>query len=268
MPERKGGLEVVDPRYRELWDRTVTALGNDERVRSVALSGSVGKNTADAWSDLDLVVVAHAERFDEFLADWPKWLHTITPTVFARTPIAPFVINAVTDEGLTLDLVVHKGEQIDFPMPAGYAVGLLGGVRFAEIGPALEYAVNEQLRGMAGPFVSLVQREEHLRHLTGLPHLVGLLTTVFLAENGAPPLGKHWNDSFTAEQLGAVAALPPASATRDGVIGFGMALAQLLVTRARPLFPRYELDWPSDFAHVVADRVRATVGIETSDWCY
>jgi hypothetical protein len=232
------------------------------------LSGSVGKGTADRWSDLDLVVVAHADRFDEFLADWPQWLHRVTPTVFARTPIAPFVINSVTEQGLTLDLVVHKGEVIDFPMPAGYAVGLLGNVRFADIGPALEYAVNEQLRGISGPFISLVQREEHLRHLTGVPHLIALLTTVFLAENGGAPLGKHWNGSFTPEQLAVVAALPPVSATRDGVVDFGLALARLLITRARPLFPRYELAWPADFARVAADRVRDTLGIETSDWLY
>ena len=37
---------------------------------------------------------------------------------------------------------------------------------------------------MNGPFISLLEREEHLRHLTGVPHLLGLLTTVFLAETG------------------------------------------------------------------------------------
>ena len=121
---------------------------------------------------------------------------------------------------------------------------------------------------MAGPFISLVKRDEHMRHLTGVPHLLGLLTTVFLAETGAPPPGKHWNRTFTDEQRAAVAALPPASATRDGIVSFGLALAELLVRRARPLYPRYELAWPSEFAGVVARRVDEQLGIDVSAWLY
>ena len=236
------------------------------RVLSTAISGSVGSGTADEWSDLDLQVVAHAEHYDAFLADWPAWLAAITPTVFARTPIAPFVINAVTDEGLTLDLVVYKGEPFTFPPASEYPVGMLSGVRFANVADALEYAVAEQLRGMAGPLISLVQREEHMKHLAGVAHLLGLLTTVFLAELGAPPPGKHWNQTFTPEQRAAVAALPPAGASRDHIIGFGMGVARLVVTRARPLFTELELEWPAPLARVAADRIRQCLAIETSDF--
>jgi hypothetical protein len=128
--------------------------------------------------------------------------------------------------------------------------------------------VAEQLRGLAGPFVSLLGRGEHVRHLTGVPHLLGLLTTVFLAETGAPPPGKHWNRTFTDEQLAAVAALPPVSATREGIVSFGLGLAELLVGRARPLFPRYGLDWPCELAAVAAGRVRETLGLDLSGWLH
>ena len=84
---------------------------------------------------------------------------------------------------------------------------MLSATKFDDVGAALEYAVAEQLRGLAGPFITFLQREEHLRHLTGVPHLLGLLTTVFLAETGEPPPGKHWNDTYTDEQRAAVAAL-------------------------------------------------------------
>jgi hypothetical protein len=52
----------------------------------------------------------------------------------------------------------------------------------------------------------------HLKHLTGVPHVLGLLTTVFLAETGTPPPGKIWNQAYTEEQRAAVAALPASSA--------------------------------------------------------
>lgn len=83
-----GGIEVIDPRYRTLFERAGEVLGGDPRVRSVAPGGSVGAGTADQWSDLDLTIVTEPGQHDGFIADWPAWVARITPTVFARTPIA------------------------------------------------------------------------------------------------------------------------------------------------------------------------------------
>ncbi len=261
-----GGIEVIDPRYAAIWDRAREVLEADGRVRTVALSGSVAAGTADAWSDLDLAVVAHGETHDAFLADWPRWLAEITPTVFARTPIAPMIVNAVTAEGLTLDLVVHRDEVFTFPPATEYVVGALSGTRFADVDTALEYAVAEQLRGLAGPFISLIARDEHVKHLAGVPHLLGLLTTVFLAEQHPPPPGKLWNATYTEEQRAAVTALPPVRATRDDLVAFGLGLAKLLLTRARPLFAERGLDWPADLAAVAAGRVDEQLGLGPLPW--
>jgi hypothetical protein len=236
-----GGLEVIDQRYVELYRHTKQILGSDPRVRAVELSGSVAKGTADQWSDLDLKIVTTPDGYESFLADWENWTDKITPTVFARRPIAPFIVNTLTTEGLTLDIAIYSGEAPPELGHPGYAVGLLSTRRFDELGDALEYAVAEQLRGLAGPFISLIQRNEHLRHLSGVSHTLGLLATVFHAETGSAPPTKQWNRSFTAEQRESVAALPPLSATRDGVLGFGLAVAELLVSRARPLYRLYAL---------------------------
>jgi hypothetical protein len=262
-------LEAVDPRFTALHDRAVEVLSADERVRSVEVGGSVGAGTADAWSDLDLVIVTEPDHHDAFVADWPTWLAQITPTVFARTPIAPFIVNAVTDEGLTLDLSIWSGAAPVWPdPPVQFTAGMLSSAKYDEVGPALEYAVAEQLRGLAGPFLSLLQREEHLRHLSGVPHLLALLTTVFLAETGAVPPGKHWNGTYTPEQRAAVAALPPVAATRDALLAFGLGLAELLVTRARPLYERYDLTWPADLARVTATRLQDVLGVDTTAWLH
>ena len=261
-----GALEAIDPRYTSIYERAIAVLDADDRVLSVSISGSVAAGTADEWSDLDLQIVADADAFDAFVADWPAWLVEITPTVFARTPILPFIINAVTTDGLTLDLVVHKGEAFDFPRSSTYTVGMLSGLQFDDVGDALEYAVAEQLRGLAGPFISLVQRGEHLRHLTGVPHLLGLLTTVFLAELDAPPPAKLWNGTFTREQLAAVEALPPVGATRDALVDFGLGVARLVVTRARPQLAAREIEWPEPLARAAAQRLRDGLGIDAADW--
>lgn len=263
-----GGLEVLDPRYVALYDRAQSVLGADPRVLSVALGGSVAAGTADAWSDLDLQVVVAAEHHEAVVAEWPSWLAAITPTVFARTPIAPFIVNAVTTEGLTLDLVLFPGQVFDIPTPAGYTVGSLSGVRFDRVDDALEYAVAEQLRGLAGPFISMLQRGEHLKLLAGMPHVLGLLTTVFLAELDAPMPAKQWNDSFTEEQLAVVAALPGARATRASTLEFGLGVAYLVVTRARPLFVERGIPWPGELAAVTGGRLLACLGVDTSAWLH
>lgn len=264
-----GGLEVVDHRYAALYERAVEVLGADERVLEVKLSGSVAQGTADEWSDLDLQIVVRGNDHEAFLAEWPTWLAEITPTVFARAPIAPFIINTLTPDGLTLDLAVYPdAAPPPFVAPPTYMVGMLSSRRFDDVGEALAYAVEEQLRGLSGPFVSLILRDEHLRHLTGVTHIVGLLTTVFHAELGAAPAGKHWNRTFTDEQLAAAASLPPASATREGVMGFGLGVAQLMIERARPLYPSYGLDWPSDLAAVAADRLGSLLGVDARSWLY
>jgi hypothetical protein len=261
-----GGLDVVDPRYRQLYERALSVLNRDPRVRSVELAGSIAAGTADKWSDLDLHVVTLPEHHDAFIANWPSWLAAITPTVFARTPIAPFIINTVTADGLTLDIAVYAGAEPEPVTRPAYMVGSLSRRGFDTVGDALEYAVAEQLRGLAGPFISLIEREEHIRHLAGVPHLLGLLTTVFLAETGAAPPGKHWNRAFTEEQRAAVAALPPVRAAREDIIAFGLGLANLLVTRARPLYPRFDLTWPSDLASVAASRLHDCLGVDTQGW--
>lgn len=264
-----GGFDVVDPRFRILYERAVEVLGADDRVKEVRASGSIGAATADPWSDLDIEVVTHAEHHDAFLADRDTWLAAITPTVFARTPIAPFVINTVTDEGLTFDIAVWAGEAPTWPTPpVRYAVGLLTGTQYDDVHEAVEYAVAEQLRGLAGPFVSLLQRDEHLKHLMGVPHILGLLTPVFLAETGAVPPGKHWNGTYTVEQRAAVAALPPVGATREGLIAFGLGVAELVLTRARPVLARAGQPWPAALAAVAARRVEEQLDIDIGGWCY
>jgi predicted nucleotidyltransferase len=103
-----GGLEVVDQRYVELYRRTQQVLGVDPRVKAVELPGSLARGTADRWSDLDLKIITTPEGYDSFLSDWKIWVARITPTVFARRPIAPFIINTLTPEGLTLDMAVFR----------------------------------------------------------------------------------------------------------------------------------------------------------------
>lgn len=154
-----GGIEAIDPRYRPILEQARRVLGDDDRVQSVDVGGSVASGSADRWSDLDIAIVTTAER-----------------------------------------------------------------------------------------------------------HMLGLLTTVFLAETGRPSPTKIWNTTYTDEQLRAVAALPAARATAEDLTAFGLGVARLIVERSRPLFQHYDLTWPTELATVAATRIKDNLGIDTTDW--
>lgn len=181
------GLEAVDPRYAALFARAQQVLGADPRVVRVEVAGSIAQGDADAWSDLDVHVYVRPDDHGAVAAEWPAWLAEITPTVFARTPTLPFIINTITADGLTFDVVVLPDGAPPFSPPTGYAVGLISGHRFTEQAEAVEYAVAELFRCLAGPFVTDNGRDEFIRPMTGCGHFLGLLTTVMYAESGAPP---------------------------------------------------------------------------------
>jgi hypothetical protein len=44
--------------------------------------------------------------------------------------------------------------------------------------------------------------------------------------------------------------------------------ASLLVTRARPLFTRFGLTWPSELASVAARRLHYCLGVDTQGWLH
>jgi hypothetical protein len=257
------GIEAVDPRYLPIVERAREVFAGDERVVRVEPGGSIGSDEADAWSDLDLHVYTRDADHGAVVAEWPTWLPKIATTVFARTPILPFIINTVTTDGLTLDVVVFPESTPPFTRPEGYSVGLISGQRFADQAPAVEYAVAEMFRCLCGPFITDFGRREFVRPMIGTGHLLGLLTTVMLAETESPPpSAKTPSADLTDEQRAALAALPPLHATTDSATTFTLAVAGELTRRARPLLRRYGIDWPEELERTARARVKDVTGLE------
>jgi predicted nucleotidyltransferase len=60
-----------DAAVAEFLDRFVALWGADDRVAAVFLSGSLATDTGDVYSDVDLMVVAAAGRYDDLFVD--RW---------------------------------------------------------------------------------------------------------------------------------------------------------------------------------------------------
>ena len=258
-----GGFEAVDERYSALYQRAVEAAAADERIVRVDVHGSVATGTADKWSDLDLKVIVREADLAAVVGESALFIDAITPTVLADSPLAPFIVNAVTTDGLTLDVSFWAENAPEWPLPTGLQVGFLSGRRYDNYPDAVAYAVSESLRGLAGPLIKFLQRGQHIAHFMGLGHTLSLLITVLLAESDAPIDGRRPADALNKEQRWVISNLPAAQATFQSLLAYEFAIAKEVLTRGRALFEHYGLEWPRDFEAVAAKNLREQLGVAT-----
>lgn len=253
----------MDPRYEAILERAHAVAANDPRIVRVEVHGSVATGTDDAWSDLDLKLIVRDEDHQAVVDNWREWLDAITPTVFADTPIAPFVVNSVTTDGLTFDLSIWPESLPDFPPPTGLQVGFLSGRRYDNYPDAVAYAVSESLRGMAGPLIKFLKRGQHIAHFMGTGHSISLLLAVLLAEQDAPIDGRRPADALSVAQRFVVTNLPSVQPDFHSLLTFELAVAKEIVTRSRKLLAAYGREWPTEFERVAAQNLRAHLGVTT-----
>ena len=90
--------------YQRLLDRCVEVFVADDRVVALFAVGSVGRGTADASSDLDLVVaLVDQAAVEDVCAGWETFIEKITPTVYRRL-LGTQIVTVVTPSWERLDI--------------------------------------------------------------------------------------------------------------------------------------------------------------------
>lgn len=248
-------------------------LRADRRIRAAWLIGSLARGTADAYSDVDLLLAIAGDALPAIVADWRGFVADLAPTITLQRlggddkPTLAAIAPGLLRFDLTLCdadsaqqhgydhaelLFDHDGvaARTTFaPRPAGQAAGQLPGL------------AREFLRILGLTPVAL-GRGELLVSRQGLAILQNLLIDLFLLENGGRPGGvKHLNRYLTAEQRDALAACPPLELTRDALLGSIVAVARLFLPRARRLMRAHDLPYPEAFEREVLEYLRRTLGV-------
>jgi hypothetical protein len=83
----------------------------DQRIKAAWLEGSFGRGTSDRYSDLDFHFLLEEHELPAFRADIEAWLSTIRPLVLRSLKFEGRMINALTRDGLRLDLWFHTGDR-------------------------------------------------------------------------------------------------------------------------------------------------------------
>ena len=84
----------------------------DQRIKAAWLEGSFGRGNADRYADLDIHLLLTQEHVEAFVRNAEAWLAAIRPLVLFNVLFDGKLINALTANGLRLDLVLHEGDTI------------------------------------------------------------------------------------------------------------------------------------------------------------
>ncbi|XWN31807.1 MAG: nucleotidyltransferase domain-containing protein [Devosia sp.] len=261
----------------EIIQTIADALVGTPHIRALFLSGSVANGLADAYSDIDFVMVATDGPSDEAATLWRAAVErTGTIVLWWDRTTRPALINAITKDWTRTDVVILKPEQMRLQNQANLKTvfdhdGLFATASTASPDPKpsparLKYQFEEFLR-VLGLLHLAIGRQEYLNGVLGVFHLRNLLVGLLVEETAAPHRGGalHLNRLITEEQKALLASLPPPVPERDALIATNLAYAKAYLPRAQRLAKRWGVDWPDAFEAATWAHLKATLAIERPD---
>ena len=263
LPERvSDALSPLPPGYADLLRSVVHLLSARTEVRAIWVSGSVGREAADAGSDLDLVVTVADEAL-ELLSDPAVWA-PLDPLLCLSLPFLPGAAVITTRAGLRLDVVLERVADLpSTPYRTRLVVLDRDGLELPPLerasGPdpaAMTDLVVEFLRQSAIFPAAVLAREDWLLGQESVASYRTILYRIFVEANQPrPAMGvKQWSSRLTPEQRDVLTALTLPSAHRGSVVADIEEARRALRTHGRAAVERAGGTWPVDL-----DRAMATL---------
>ena len=259
--------------HAKVIDGLHNALRDAPGVRALFLSGSFATGHADAWSDLDFVMIAENGASDEVAALWRRAIECTGKIVLWWDRMtAPVLINAITEDWTRTDVVILKPDQIGrYSQQSLKTVfdhdGIYDSLPPSHPGPAntparFRYQVEEFIR-ILGLLHLADGREEYINGVLGIFHLRNKLVDLMIEETDMHPRGGilHLNRLITEDQKKVLTALPAPEATRAAMIDGHMAYAAAYLPRARKHARDIGADWPEDFEAATWAKLAETLGV-------
>jgi predicted nucleotidyltransferase len=192
---------VADPRpprdIQPLLDRFVEVCSTDDRVVAAFLGGSRGRGEADAYSDVDLCVIAKDDAYEALVGDRVEFIGRLgTPLFFEDFGFASLVFFVLAD-GIECELFFGSEGRLEElePGPTIRTLfdpgGILEGVSFAEerTDPAEQHEVLRQILAWfwheLSHFISAIGRGELWWAAGQLESLRGHCVNLVRIEHGA-----------------------------------------------------------------------------------
>ncbi len=263
----------IGAEQQALIDRICGALRADDDVDAAWLAGSLGRGKGDAFSDVDVLVLAVDGRLGQLMARYAADVSSMAEAVLLNPLFGGRVLNVVTSDWQRFDLSFVEGSDLGrYDRTALAALFSKSGREPPRKSPTPYQTTPEQLLKLVNEFLRVLGllvvgsgREEYVLGLTGVDLLRQMTFELMLEENGLGPADRggalHRWPLLTPDQQDQLRALDPVVADRDGIIAADMALARIFLPRARHLAQRVGLAWPEAFEEATRRHLKDRLGV-------
>jgi len=261
------------PEQQALIAALSSALGADPQIESLWLAGSLGASDGDAWSDVDLVATAPADRIAPLLAHYAATPPLVVGIVHSFT-LYGRLLSAVTADWQRFDLLFVTPEELAKRDAAAHTPLFVraNATRPAGAAQTVRAAPDEELAAGVREFLRLLGlapvmfgRAHYITGFDGAMLLRGMLIDLMLAENGrarSERSVKRVTDLLSPVQCAALVALPHLAANRESLLTYNAELAALYLPRARALLAARGLEWPEAFEAATRRWLKATLDLD------
>lgn len=262
-------------------DKTGIARGIAQRMTSadgldgVFLGGSLGRGTADAFSDVDIVALADPEAHDAIVDLWRHGIAERAPIVFEQgfRRGSGTLRNAITQDWLRLDLHIvpramftGRARSTVAPLfdPHGIHADLPEDLPPSRPNPDRVRALIGEFFRMMGLMSVGLGRDERITLVTGVELLRNLVRDLYLEQSPVADKGGvlHLSTLITPEQRATLEALPCPGPDRAALIDAHLRIAEVFLPEARRLATELSLDWPQAFEDATRAHISRSIGVD------
>lgn len=243
-------------------------------IKALFLSGSHANGLADAYSDIDFLLVADEGANDDMSGAWRTAISQLGEIIlwWDRNTV-PTLINAITDDWTRIDVIILKPDQMGAHTQEGLKPvfdhkAIYESLPAQKPKPApnvakFKYQIENFIR-ILGLLPLAVGRKEYINGVLGVFHLRNLLVELLIEETDAPNRGGvlHLNRLITDEQKTLLTELPPPVPEHDAMIAAHLAYAAAYLPRARKRAKTLGLEWPERFEEVTWAKLQEALGVE------
>lgn len=250
----------------------------DDRIKAAWLEGSFGRGNADRYSDLDIHLLLAQDYVEAFRTNAETWLSTLVPLVLFNVLFDGKMINALTENGLRIDLWLHAGDTITLiEGKVSVLVDKMHCVRWKQSTTTTDSAIDLQaLEQQTKEFwrciallPSGVGRNELITCFTGLSVQTNLLVNIILAGYGITrDRGvKNLNQFLPPDTRQALeGALSMNELTRVSLVHAHLDLARIMQQHGPIIAAKHGYAYPAELEVAVLRYVRqelALLGLDT-----
>jgi hypothetical protein len=261
-------------------DHLTAKASADSYIRATWLAGSFGTGKADRYSDVDAYLLIAADHVEFFRANARGWLEEIRPLVLYKLLFDGQMINALTVDGLRVDIWLYSDDTVELPEGTVQILYAKDGALAWKPAPSprlTQEEVARQLERLIPEFWRCVAmlpvvlgRQERIVAFTGAAVELQLLTDVLIAGAGVrnDRGAKARNDLLPADLRQAVeSALVLPDLSRDALARLHLRLAALMQAHGPSLCAAWGIEYPRPLEEAVLNYVKdelALLGLEVS----